>query len=160
MAMKQRDCVLKHTIEMVRERKLSWTEGQDMKPVADKAFLGELADRVTADIASGACEMRNLKQDPKELRRYVVGMVNDAYRKDKRMNGGVRYEFKNPGSRAGAGDEVLRTLRAYLASSRDEAERACIQAEIDLRLEQVKPRKTVDLSVLPADVLARLNIRV
>lgn len=157
--MKQRDCVLMHTLAVAKELNIA-IEGKDVKSVTDKAFQQAVADRVTKDIIAGTCEMKNLKQDPKELRRYVVGLVNDSFRKDKRLNGGVRYEFKAPGSRAGVGDEVVKTLRAYLGTCKDADQRSAIQAEIDSRLAEIKPKaKQVDLSVLPADVLERLNIQ-
>ena len=42
---------------------------------------------------------------------YCKGLLNNWIRKDIRLNGGTKYEAKNPGSRAGSGDTMLRELK-------------------------------------------------
>jgi hypothetical protein len=49
---------------------------------------------------------------PQKLKTYVIGLVNNWLRKDTRLNGGSKYITKNPGSRAGTGDEQIRALKA------------------------------------------------
>src|ERR1017187_1539482 len=39
------------------------------------------------------------------LKAYCSGLQSNWLRKDGRLNGGVKYEAKNPGSRSGSGDE-------------------------------------------------------
>jgi hypothetical protein len=84
-----------------------------------------------------------------ELKAYVSGLQSNWLRKDKRLNGGVKYEAKNPGSRAGSGDAQLRALRALLNTKVDGAQRAEIQRYIDKRVAELKPA-TVTINV--ADV--------
>lgn len=88
--------------------------------------------------------------DDKALRSYVSGLQSNWLRKDKRLNGNVKYEAKNPGSRTGSGDVVLKNMRLLLSTITDEADRKEIQAEIDARVAALKPTApTLDVSSLP-----------
>jgi len=49
--------------------------------------------------------------DDKGLRNYCSGLLSNWLRKDERLNGGVKYEAKNPGSRAGVGNSQLTAIR-------------------------------------------------
>ena len=84
-----------------------------------------------------------------ELKAYVSGLQSNWLRKDKRLNGGVTYQAKNPGSRAGSGDATVKAMRALLSSGvvTDEAERTRIQSMIAERLAAIKPAKTVTINV-------------
>ena len=87
--------------------------------------------------------------DDKELTSYISGLVSNWLRKDTRLSGGIAYVPKNPGSRAGSGDETLKAMRALLSVTTDPNDRAEIQGHIDARVTELKPRKTVDFSALP-----------
>ena len=92
-----------------------------------------------------------------ELKAYVSGLQSNWLRKDKRLNGGVQYVAKNPGSRTGSTDPQIKAMRILLSTKSDAAERAEIQAFIDKRLAEVKPAKTVTINVddLPAELKAK-----
>lgn len=87
--------------------------------------------------------------DATKLSSYVSGLVSNWLRKDKRLNGGVAYVAKNPGTRTGAGDESLKAMRALQSSLTDEDARAEIQAEIDRRVAELKPKKVINVAALP-----------
>ena len=74
-----------------------------------------------------------------QLMKYVPGLVNNWCRKDLRLNGGTKYTAKNPGSRAGSGDEQLRAMKALLAATADPAAQQEIQAAIEARKLELKP---------------------
>ena len=78
---------------------------------------------VTEGIVSGAvdfsAEARAKYDTPVKVKIYTVGMVSNHLRKDKRLNGGVKYETKNPGSRAGAGDDQLKALKLLRSTITD-----------------------------------------
>lgn len=87
--------------------------------------------------------------DEVALRKYIPGLVNNWVRKDSRMNGGVKYTPKNPGSRTGSGDETLKNLRLLLTMVADDAKPA-VQAEIDKRIEELRPKAiTINESAIP-----------
>lgn len=83
-----------------------------------------------------------------ELKKYVVGLVNNWVRKAPEFNKGEVYQAKNPGSRTGSGDPKLKALKALYNSVGDESKPA-VQAAIDARLEELKPKVTIDTNLLP-----------
>lgn len=95
-----------------------------------------------------------------ELKSYVSGLQSNWLRKDKRLNGGVAYVAKNPGSRQGSGDPQLKAMRALLSTLTDESERAEVQSHIDARVTELNASKiktTVDFSALPAELAAKFQ---
>ena len=95
-----------------------------------------------------------------DLKSYVSGLQSNWIRKDKRLNGGVQYTAKNPGSRAGSADPQLKAMRALLSTLTDETERNEVQSHIDARVNAIsaeKQAKTVDFSALPADLAAKFG---
>lgn len=95
-----------------------------------------------------------------DLKSYVSGLQSNWLRKDKRLNGGVQYTAKNPGSRAGSTDPQLKAMRALLTTLTDESERAEVQGYIDAKVAEInsaKQAKSVDFSALPADLAAKFG---
>ena len=84
-----------------------------------------------------------------QLLKYIPGLVNNHVRKDKRLNGGVKYEAKNPGSRSGSGDASVKAMRQLLAATTSSEAKAQIQAAIDNRLAELKPKVEIDADALP-----------
>ena len=95
--------------------------------------------------------------DADYIKDYVPGLVTNWLNKDKRLNGGVKYEAKNPGSRAGSADPQVAAMRALMAIKTDPSERAEIQAFIDKRLAELKPTTTVTINIddLPEELKAK-----
>ena len=89
-----------------------------------------------------------------ELKVYVSGLQSNWLRKDMRLNGGVKYVAKNPGSRQGSGDEQLKALRALMSSLTDEADRAEVQAHIDARVAELSAAKkmSINFNALPIEL--------
>ena len=88
-------------------------------------------------------------------------MVSNWIRKDLRLNGGEKYETKNPGSRAGQGDDQLKNLKALKAQHPEHATE--IDVEIakrvaELGLAKKKNTVTVDLDKIPAELRAQLGL--
>jgi hypothetical protein len=93
--------------------------------------------------------------DDAELKAYVSGLQSNWLRKDTRLNGGVKYQAKNPGSRAGSQDAQIVAMRSLLkVYESDAAKTAEIQAHIAKRLAEIKPTKTVtiDVEALPEEL--------
>lgn len=90
--------------------------------------------------------------DDAALLKYIPGLVNNWVRKDKRLNGGTVYTAKKPGSRQGSGDEMTRNMKALLATLDDPDQKREVQAAIELRLSQLKPKVTVDASMIPENL--------
>lgn len=97
-------------------------------------------------------------QDDASLLKYIPGLVNNHVRKDKRLNGGVEYVAKNPGSRAGTGVEPAeqKAMRMLLATLRRRRchhgwcrARRAIPAEIEKRLAEINRKVEINVDALP-----------
>lgn len=93
-----------------------------------------------------------------QLKAYVSGLVSNWLRKDTRLNGGCKYQPKNPGARLGATDPQLKALRALMKTLTDESERQEVQKYIDARLAEISKEKSkveIDLSALPEELRSK-----
>jgi hypothetical protein len=95
--------------------------------------------------------------DDKQLRNYCSGLLNNWLRKDTRLNGGTKYEAKNPGARRGSADPQVVALRKLQAMQTDPDKVAEIQVYIDKRIEEITPKVEIDVSALPADLRAKFG---
>ena len=109
---------------------------------------------------SGTIELDREFNDT-DLKSYVSGLQSNWLRKDKRLNGGIAYVAKNPGSRAGSGDASLKARRALLSTLTTDEDRAEVQAHIDERIAVINAGKakkvTVDFSALPAELASKFQ---
>ena len=96
-----------------------------------------------------------------KIKTYTNGLVSNWLRKDTRLNGGVKHQIKNPGSRAGSGDEVIKNLKRLASTLSNPEQLAAVQAEIDKRLAQLKAEKAknveIDMSLIPVDLQHLIN---
>lgn len=96
-----------------------------------------------------------------ELKSYVHGLVSNWLRKDIRYNNGVKYTPKNPGSRAGSGDETLKAIRALkstLTSDHPDYNEVVIaEASRLAEITASKQAKSVNFDALPADLQAKFK---
>jgi hypothetical protein len=99
--------------------------------------------------------------NPQALKGYVGGLVNNWTRKDPRMNGNTKYQAKNPGSRAGSGDSVVKNLKLLRSTMTDEAKVAKVDEAIEARQAEIKATKAkdveIDFSVIDPDLLTKLG---
>jgi len=91
-------------------------------------------------------------QDDKYVTKYVSGLLDNWVRKNPEFNNSFKhtingkYETKNPGSRAGSGDEQVREMRKLLKTISDETTKAQVQEAIDARLAEIKPASVVTIN--------------
>jgi len=114
-----------------------------------KEERGAVQASLVSGFQSGSIAYQGDATDATKLTSYVSGLVSNWLRKDKRLNGGVQYVAKNPGTRTGAGDESLKAMRTLLSATQDDSARAEIQAEIDKRIGELKPKKVINVAALP-----------
>lgn len=128
----------------------------------DRSQKHEVIQVLTEGFKAGRISYDGIVPEDKELRNYCSGLLNNWLRKDTRLNGGVKYEPKNPGSRTGSGDEQLKALRALLDSGQvtDAADQAEIRRAIDARIQELKPKApavTVNYDALPAHIRSKFT---
>lgn len=105
-----------------------------------------------------------LKSQQDNIRSYVNGLLNNWLRKDKRFNGNVVYKAKNPGSRTGQQDPMVKNLRILLSTLPEGSEaHTATKARIETRIAELKAEKAkeqvkeIDFSAIPADIRALLD---
>jgi hypothetical protein len=112
MSMKQVTAVVHFTREVLGD---DFQPGVDVKTYVTKEQRKEIIELVTNSLADGETELSAkalAKYSTREkLRAYTNGMVTNWFNKSKELNGGTKFEYKNPGSRAGMGDAQLRELK-------------------------------------------------
>jgi hypothetical protein len=97
--------------------------------------------------------------DEKGLKSYVSGLLSNWLRKDKRLNGGVQYEAKNPGSRAGTGDSQLTAMKALYNQLTDPSDKEEVMQHITARQAELAKAKikTIDFSALPSELRVKFT---
>jgi len=99
---------------------------------------------------------------PTKVKGYVGGMVSNWLRKDTKLNGGVKYVAKNPGSRAGQGDDQIKNMRLLKKTLTDPKEISAIDEFITKRQAEIQAEKAanveINYDVLPTDLLDTLGI--
>lgn len=110
-----------------------------------------VVEMVTTGLFTGEIEMKEearAKYDTEEkMRGYARGLVNNWLRKDDRLNGGVDYVPKNPGSRAGSGDAVIRELKKLRSTLTDPSEIQAVEAEIEKRIQALQAEKAKSVEI-------------
>jgi len=121
----------------------------------------EIARRVCTGIRNGEIYVKDSKRQKystdKELRKYVIGMINNWFKKSKELNGGVDHKAIHSGSRSFPSDPVIREmrkLRSQLNEAGDTDSVATIDEQIELRIEELKSKKQikVDVSMIPENL--------
>jgi len=134
------------------------------KDILTKDDVTSVVNFVTAGMISGDITMTDkshakFDNDPKALRRYAVGLVNDRLRKAKALNGNTTYAYKNPGKLTSSRDPELKALMQTIEIVPDE-HKADVQVEIDRRRAELDKPKMVEINydALPPELRAKLNI--
>jgi hypothetical protein len=120
----------------------------------------EIVEMITQAAVAGEMEFSEaalIKMNTVEkLRNYCSSLLSNWLRKDTRLNGSVAYVPKNPGTKTGQTDEVVRNLRALRAKLTEESHLEAIDAQIQKRLEELRTAKTqqvaVDFNKIPVNI--------
>lgn len=145
--MKQNDAVFKAVCKVLGQDKF------DGAVALDKDQKVKVVEMVTQGIIDGVVDFSAeayAKHDtPAKVKSYTTGMVNNHLRKDKRLNGGAKYEIKNPGSRAGQGDEQLKAMRALRTQLTKPEDISQLDEAINARAEAIKAesKKAVEINI-------------
>ena len=155
----QHEAVIAATKEVLGSR---FEAGMDVKEIASKVDKDMVCHAVVkmfqAGTASMSDEAKTKYADAKGLATYTAGLVTNWWNKSKELNGGVKYEAKNPGARAGAQDEQvkeMKNLKARLEAVGNLEGAAKVAEAITQRIAELKAESSakklpeVDLSKIP-----------
>ncbi len=131
-----------------------------VKPTSEQRK--QIIELVAADLFEGRAEFSDDAKAKyptlEKIKGYTSGMVSNWLRKDTRLNEtGGKYEIKNPGSRAGQGDAVLKNLKALQDSLTEQEHKDAVQVKIDERMAEIASTKakktvTIDVSQIPEEL--------
>ena len=159
MSMSQKDAVFQAVTTVLEENNIHFEEGQtEVKPLLTTEMRRTIQSLLYQGFKSGTIAL-SANYDDKKLHSYCNEIISNHTAKDKRLNGGIKFEIKNPGSRAHVGDAALKNMQLLLLQTKDESIKATIQAEIDKHVanKPTKPTKQVDFSKLPDSLKALLD---
>jgi hypothetical protein len=154
--MNQRFATCSTLIAVLQERGVEYELNGEVciKDVLTKADKEVVASTLFAMFRGGQIDMtadaKKKYADDKEMKKYVSGLISNWVAKAPEFNNGNKHEFKNPGSRKGAGDSQIKEMKKLLDQVTDEETRKTIEAHITKRQEEIKPTQTaIDSSKLP-----------
>ena len=154
----QKEAVFNAVTSVLNENNVEVSEGTNVNTLMNK----ELRSQVNAILFEGfrgeTIELDRQFSDS-ELKGYVSGLQSNWLRKDKRLNGGIAYVAKNPGSRVGSSDQSLKAMRTLFSTLTTPEDKAEVQGYIDARISEIQASKvkavSIDASMLPADLAAK-----
>lgn len=116
MAMKQREAVYQVTTKVLASKGIEFMPTvTDVRDLVNSEIRSEIADKIVTMFQEGQVEFKSTESnqeklsDAKKLRSYVTGLITNWFNKDPQLNGGAKYETKNPGTRSP--DPLLKELR-------------------------------------------------
>lgn len=156
MSQSQKEAVFSAVTSVMSEAGITVSEGSDFAPHLTRELRAQVTSILVEGFNSGSIALDKSFEDESALRTYCSGLTSNWLRKDKRLNGGMKYVAKNPGSRVGSSDPQLKAMRVLLSTQEDPARRAEIQGFIDARVASIKaskkPAKTVNVADLPEEL--------
>ena len=170
MSQNQKSGVYEATMNVLADAGINFDDNQagGLKAVMTKELRAKIIAVVTQGLVSGnismAAESRQVYDDEKKMTGYVGGLVTNWFNKDTRFNEGQKHVTKNPGSRAGSGDDQLKALKVLRATKATDFEAvAIIDEAIAARQAELGESKKVELteemlSFIPASLRESLKI--
>lgn len=157
----QKEAVFTAITSVLSEAGVPVNEGDNYATHLTRELRGQVTNILVEGFKGGSISLDKTFTSDAELRQYCSGLTSNWLRKDNRLNGGMKYVAKNPGSRVGSSDPQLKAMRALLATKTEPSEKAEIQSFIDSRVAEIKtsrkPAKVVDFSALPEELAAKYS---
>ena len=154
----QREATYNAIKSVLEANNISFEDGMNTKevltPEIKKEIRGVLFEGFRANSISYTAAFASSKlNNDSELNKYCGGLISNWIKKDKRLNGNVKYVIKNPGSRAGQSDEQVRELRKLLKTVAGTDAETEVKKALDARIAEVKatkvPAVTINVDALP-----------
>ena len=157
----QKEAVFTAVSSVLTENGVTIKDGENFSTYLNREYRGQVTNILVEGFNSGTIKLDKSFATEVELRTYCSGLTSNWLRKDARLNGGIKYSAKNPGSRVGSGDAQLKAMRLLLSTKTDASEKAEIQSFIDARVAEIKvsrkPTKQIDVAALPAELQHMVN---
>jgi len=152
----QKEAVFTAVQSVLSEADVVVSEGENYAPHLNREFRAQITSILVEGFKNGTIALDKEFPSESDLRTYCSGLTSNWLRKDTRLNGGMKYVAKNPGSRVGSSDAQLKAMRTLLSTQTDPAKQAEIQGFIDTRISAIKvsrkPTKTINVDDLPEEL--------
>ena len=165
-AISQGKAVYVATVEVLGASGVEFDPSVPAAEQVDQTTRGQIVERVVDMFRSGEAVMKESESNraklsnTTELRKYVVGLIHNWYKKSRELNGGIAYVPARTGTRTS--DPEMRELRKLLKSYEEgTAQRQAIADRIALRqaeLDAAKPKATADLSKISPELRSLLGL--
>ena len=157
----QKEAVFSAITGVLSEKGISFEDGTNVATLMTKELRGLVSAVLVEGFKSGSIDL-DKQFDDDGLRTYASSLQSNWIRKDKRLNGGIAYVAKNPGSRAGSGDEQLTAMRQLLKTlPHGSADYVEVQNFINNRVMELKTSKTksvkINVEALPETLRAKFS---
>jgi len=126
----------------------------ELSPEDRKTIVTMIVAAIDAGEMKFSPEALAKHNSPEKVRNYSTGLLSNWLRKDKKLNGGNQHSIKNPGSRIGQNDDLIKSLKRLRKTLTNQKEIEAINSELDLRVKQLKQQKTPIIN--KADIPAHL----
>jgi hypothetical protein len=147
--MSQKDAVYQAITNAFKEADIDFESGTDVAyDLMDKNIRLEVMNTLIGQFRTGAIKLEKNFGDDK-LKNYVGTLINNWMKKDTRLNGDATFSIKNPGSRVGQTDPLIKELRKMLKATKG------TQAEAEVKI-QIRKRQ----EALRDDMIKNININV
>lgn len=117
--MNQKEATYSAIISAFKNAGVSFEDGQVAKDSLTTEIRSEVRKTLFEQFRSGDISCTDefavtTLNDDSALNKYIAGLVSNWVKKDRRLNGDVKYQIQNPGSRAGQGDETIKALKGLI----------------------------------------------
>jgi hypothetical protein len=156
---KQKEAVYTAISSVLAEAGITINEGDNFATHLNRELRAQVTEILVEGFNSGKISLDKPREDDAELRTYCSGLTSNWLRKDTRMNGGIKYEPKNPGSRAGSTDPQVKAMRTLL-QTRDnlsDEDKKEIQGAIDRRVAEVRKKSPTAVKELTEEQVTLLK---
>ena len=148
----QKDAVYNTVVDVFNQNNIQFSTGStDARQLLDKNLRKQIIDSLITQFENDEIALSSRQKD---IREYVSGLLSNWLRKDLRLNGNVRHQIKNPGSRKGQQDPLIKNLRILQSTLEPQSEAyVAAQQRIDARLLEIKKSQApkIDITALPPE---------
>ena len=153
--MNQRQATVSTILAVLKDAGVQYELNGDtaVSEVLTDTLKAKVRELIFVGFRNGTIEMsddgKSKYSDDSALKVYISGLVNNWIRKAPEFNSGSKYQAKNPGIRAGSGDEQIKEMKKLLNQTTDPKAKAMIEEAIEKRREALKPTVEINVDALP-----------
>jgi hypothetical protein len=154
----QKEAVYAAIVSFLEENNRSFDDGEKVELSSEdrKTIVTMIVATINVGDMEFSTEAAIKHNTPEKIRNYSTGLLSNWLRKDSRLNGGVKHSIKNPGSRVGQDDELIKSLKNLKKILTSQKEIEAVDAEIEAQMEFLRAKKIKSITVNKDDIPTHL----